>query len=112
MSVSLSKDEFVTFVLIYAAHGDRVVKDSETEYIKERTSAELYDKVFEAFDANDHVRNFQILLRHKEMYYPGRQGSEDLLGEMESVFLADGEYHDLEHELFTAVRNVFSGITQ
>ncbi len=112
MSSNFSRDEFLTFVLIYAAHGDKVVKESEIEYIKKRTSAELFERVFESFNSENHVQNFQVLVRHKEKFFPGKSGSQELLDEMEQVFVADGEYHDLEKKLFGSVRNIFSSITQ
>jgi hypothetical protein len=110
--MQLSREEFMTFILLYAAYADDVVKAGEINYIKSKTTDELMKKIEPILAERNQVKNFQILLRHKENYFPHEDGSRRLLEEMENVFLSDDEYHPTEKRLFESVRNIFHGISQ
>ncbi len=107
-SKSLSKEEFHGFVLVYAAHADKIVKEVEIKCITERTSEEVYQKMSKLFDELGTVDGFKLLVRNKERFYPGKEGTKELLAGMEEVFMSDEEYHADEKKLYEAMKNIFT----
>jgi len=107
-SQSLTKEEFHGFVLVYAAHADKIVKDVEVACITSRTSEEIYDKMSALFAELGPVEGFKLLVRNKERFYPGAKGTKELLEGMHEVFLSDEEYHPDEEKLYEAMKNIFT----
>lgn len=105
---NLSKEEFQGFVLVYAAHADKIVKEVEVKCITDRTSPEVYEKMSKLFDDLGTVDGFKLLVRNKERFYPGKEGTKELLAGMEEVFMCDEEYHPDEKKLYEAMKNIFT----
>lgn len=105
---NLTKEQFHGLVLVFAAHADNIVKDVEIETITNRTSAKIFDDMSALYGKLGTVEGFKILIRNKERFYPGKEGTSELLQSMEAVFMCDDEYHPEEKKLYAAMKNIFT----
>lgn len=92
-------DEFVAFLLIYAAHADIEYTEQEQAFIEAKVSASSYEKVYTAFNNMTDIKVLQTLESYKEKYHNTPEQKERLLGHMQELFDADGDYSSMEKTL-------------
>jgi len=95
-NIKLSKEEFIAFVLIYASHIDYDFSDKEVEFIRERTSATVFDKMLNLFELNGDYSAMKIILSHKEEYFCSGDKQKQLYKMLIDLFKADGEFSRIE----------------
>lgn len=89
-----SKKEFLTYLLLYAAHADIFFKEEEKKYILEKVEKQIFDKTLAEFsEDNGYVRIQKIIIHHHLNQY---FSAESLLEECKELFLSDNHFHRLE----------------
>jgi len=101
-----SYNDFLTFMLIYAASADLMIRDEEKEFINEKIGAGRLEALLEFFDANSDYENLQIIMSFKDKYYPTDEKKEQLLEDMKGVFMADNSSGILEENQLMMIRKV------
>lgn len=92
MTPQLTKSEFKTFVLIYAAYVDYNFSDQEEAYIKGQSSNGEYEKMNTLFKAHTDYQSLKIILEHRKKFYQSLQEKEVLYAQIVNLFKIDGEY--------------------
>lgn len=92
MLPQLTKSEFKTFVLIYAAHVDYNYSDAETQFILEHSTASEFESMSELFGAHTDYHSLKIIIAHKEKYYQDEREKAELYAQITELFLVDGVY--------------------
>ncbi len=89
-----TKKEFLTYLLLYAAHADIFFKEEEKKYILEKVEQQIFDKTLAEFsEDNGYVRIQKIIIyHHLNQYF----SAESLLEECKELFLSDNHFHRLE----------------
>lgn len=90
------KEEFVIFVMLYAANIDGQVHKKEEALIRELFDAKLFDKVREKFDKYSDYESLEIIQSCKDYYYPTKEDLQLLLEDIKKMFLADDKFSNLE----------------
>ena len=89
-----TKKEFLTYLLLYAAHADIFFKEEEKDHILAKVEQETFDKTLKEFSKdNGYVRIQKIIIHHHLNQY---FSAESLLEECEELFLSDSHFHRLE----------------
>jgi len=92
----LSKSEFETFILIYAAHVDYIYSDSEINYILNKTDHTTYSKMLKMFNNMTDYASMKVILRHKKLYFKTNEDQNILFEKLKNIFEIDGEYSRIE----------------
>lgn len=111
---NLSREEFETFLLIYASHVDYVFSDEEKTHIMSKTSIDNYQKMYDLFDNNTDYTCMKILLRHKEKYMKKEFDKKHFFDILKDLFKVDGDYSRIEKsflQFFKRIIEVEDGLT-
>jgi len=92
----LSKKEFETFLLIYAAHVDFDFSDSEKEFILANSDPRTYKNMLDLFSNCGDYTCLKKILHHKEVYYKDKPEQERIFELLTSIFKIDGDYSRIE----------------
>ena len=108
-TVSLwSRYECLAYLLLYAANADYILKEAEHTFINDKVGAQVYDKILLEFEADNDYQRIQKLLKSFEMLNYSEQDVEQLLNEIEALFLCDEEYCLLEQNVMILLKKIFS----
>lgn len=89
---TLSESEFITFLLIYAAHVDYVYSDEEAYLIKALARGNEYDLMYKLFMSMSDYQSLKIILKNKEKYFKEIQSRKKLYNIIIELFKVDGAY--------------------
>ena len=103
-----SRDECLAYLLLYAANADYVFKEVEYTFINDKVGSPVYEKVLLEFEADNDYQRIQKLLRGFESLNYSAKDIEQLLNEIEALFLCDEEYCLLEQNIMRLLRKLFN----
>lgn len=98
--------EFVTFLLIYAAHADVEFTDDERQHITAYAGPAVFEKMEAIFNDNTDIEVLQIIQSFKGVYYPTVAQKDELIARMIVLFEADGDHSHLEKNLTTFLKHL------
>lgn len=101
-----NRDEFITFLLLYAAHADMEVKDAELSVITEHIKSASVGEIFKEFQRLSDFERIQVIQAYRTQYFPDAQQKEALLQKIASVFWADGHINVMEHSVFLMLNKI------
>lgn len=107
-STNYTYDEFLAFVLIYAAHIDLDFTEEERLVIFANTSEEVFQKVNEDFKKVSDFEALQTIMSYKDKYYSTDKEKEKLSFAVKQVFKADGDFSKLEKLVLNFVQRLVS----
>lgn len=92
----LSYNEYLAFLLIYAAYADQVLVKEEKNKILESSTHNDFVKMKDYFlELNDQQR-LDLILENKSIYLPTKEKADQTLLDIKEVFLADHKYPPIE----------------
>lgn len=92
----LSKNEFITFVLIYASHIDYEFTPHEKALILNKTDNQTFNTMMNLFEKNNDYQCMKIILKHKSKYFNNKRDQDQLFGLIKELFEADNDYSRIE----------------
>lgn len=106
--MSWTKDEFKTYVLIYAMNANYMESKDQVEEIKEKIGDnDLYKKMHREFDRDN---DYQSLNKMEEAFHALDYSKNDLdrlFKEINDLFMLDGEFESTELEVLLALKHIF-----
>lgn len=90
--VTLSFEEYRTFVLIYAGHVDYEYSSDEINFIMSFTDVVTYDRMYDLFINNSDYSSLKLILKYKDLYFDSFHKRVKLKNKILNLFLVDGEY--------------------
>ena len=106
--ISWSKDEFIAYLLIYAAQINQVETEEEKEFIESRIDSQILKKIHkEINNDNDYQRIQKVMVyTYQENYLS--QDLDNLLKEIKELLLCDGKFDVTEQALYHYLKKIFS----
>ena len=101
-----SFDDFLCYLLIYAASADFILKDEEKQIIIKKMGEEKFNKFFEIFEGHSDMDKIDTVMTLKGSFIETEDDKEKVLNQMKEVFQADHAYSESEHELLIAIRKL------
>ena len=102
-----SKDEFLAYLLIYAAQINQIETDEEKEFIESRFDSKLLKNVYnEIKNDNDYQRIQKVMVYTYQNNFLS-QDLEDLLKEIKELLLCDGKFDVTEQALYHYLKKLF-----
>ena len=106
MNTSWNKEEFKTYVLLYAAQSNFIETEEESKYILSKVTEPLYNRIHtEIVHDNDYQSMEKIKNYLLENNYSIKD-KEELLRDIKKVFFADGSVDILERNVFMFLKKI------
>jgi hypothetical protein len=97
-------NEFLAFILLYAAHADFDVTREEKEILFSKVGVDEYRSIKKSFDSKNDYERLQTIKLFREDYFSDDAGIEKLLSDLKELFLADEEYNSVENAVFLGLK--------
>lgn len=91
-----SENEFLTFIMLYAANMDAEYSDEEKSMIQKLLNKERYVNVRDVFRSLNDVQCINLITSFKGLYFPTNARTEEMLSKLDSLFESDGDYSRVE----------------
>ena len=103
-----SKDEFLAYLLIYAAQINQIETEEEKEFIESRFDSKMLKNIYkEINNDNDYQRIQKVMVyTYQENYLS--QDLEILLKEIKELLLCDGKFDVTEQALYHYLKKIFN----
>lgn len=99
-------NEFLAYLLLYAANADFVVNEDEKEILFSKVKLEEYNHIRRAFEEGNDYDNLQTIISFREEYYNDEESVDKLLMDLKDIFLADHDYPSVERAIFIGLRRI------
>lgn len=100
-----SFEDFIAYVMIYAAEADFVITEEERAHIIFKVGSEEFERMLLLFESNSDMQAIEfILAMEKRHVEKGAEG--DLMQVIRDVMFSDGEFDTLERNVFTALERL------
>jgi hypothetical protein len=100
-------NEYLAFLLLYAATIDQILKEEEKEIIFRIVEQSEYKEIKRSFDKLNDYERIQIIQADKDKFITTKEDKENILFIVKKVFLADDEYLAIERAIFMSLRRLF-----
>ena len=102
-----TKDEFLAYLIIYAAQINQIETVEEKEFIESRFDAKILKKIYkEINNDNDYERIQKVMVyTYQENYLS--QDLDNLLKDIKELLLCDGKFDATEQALYHYLKKIF-----
>jgi hypothetical protein len=97
------KEQFLTFVLLYAAFADLNIKEEEEDYISNKVGIDEYNDVKKVFMSHTDIERAQMIASYSQDEDFDREYAQMIKNELEDLFLSDGSYTQWEKSIGRAL---------
>ena len=104
-TIDYSFEDFLAYVMIFAAHADMEIRPEEKALIVERTDQATYDRMKALFDQHNDAEAIEFLVQMREQLVT-TQGNEAILDALRDVFTSDGDFSNLERETLNLIDKI------
>ena len=107
IKLSWTKDEFIAYLLIYAAQVNQIETEEEKEFIESRFESKMLKNIYkEINNDNDYQRIQKVMVyTYQENYL--NQDLDNLLKEIKELLLCDGKFDATEQALYHYLKKIF-----
>ena len=107
LKLSWTKDEFIAYLLIYAAQANQIETVEEKEFIGARFDSKLLKKIYkEINNDNDYQKIQKVMVYTYQNNYLSKD-LDDLLKEIKELLLCDGRFDVTEQALYYYLKKIF-----
>ena len=107
LELTWTKDEFMAYMLIYAAQINQIETEEEKELIKSRFNDQTLKRVYKEINAdNDYQRIQKVMVYTYQNNYTS-QDLDDLLKKIKELLLCDGKFDSTEQSLYSHLKKIF-----
>ncbi|MCQ2318021.1 MAG: hypothetical protein MJZ90_03765 [Bacteroidales bacterium] len=101
---NLTKDEFRTYCLLFAANADFNITKQEIIAIGAKIDPEDFVRVYNWFEADNDRERIETIQANKVKYVKNEEDKNKLLDELKEVFFADGVFDSVERSIFLMLK--------
>lgn len=101
-----TKDDYRTFVLLYAANVDGELQEEEMELIESLEGEKRVKEIHKIASKLSDYECLNLFENEREKYYPGEAGKEELLKELSTLFKSDGKFTQFEQVVLRNLKRV------
>lgn len=105
---SLTKEEFVAYVMVYVSEQDYDFSVLEKEAIKLRYGLDTFLKVNELYNNLGEFERLRLIMSYKSQYFNSIQKTDELLALIKEQFYSDGEYSNSEKSSYNFLEHVLN----
>ena len=107
IKLSWTKDEFLAYLIIYAAQINQIETEEEKEFIKSRFDSKTLKKIYKEINSdNDYQRIQKVMVYTYQKNYLSHD-LDHLLKEIKELLLGDGKFDATEQALYHYLKKIF-----
>lgn len=99
-------DEFVAFLLFYAASADMECTDEEKKMILDSIHQDHLPDIEKEYARLSDFERIEVIQSYRPKYFQNTPQKEELLQGLKKVFSADGEYDMMERSMFLMLQRI------
>lgn len=99
-------NEFVCFLLVYAAHADLEFTAEERKMIGNLISEDQVCGLDDVFSEMTDYERIQTIQSYKELYYPTTERRDELLNKIKTLFESDGHFSIMEQNMMRMLHRI------
>ena len=99
LKLSWTKDEFIAYLLIYAAQANQIETLEEKEFIEARFDSKLLKNIYKEINSDNDYQKIQKVMVYTYQNNYLSQDLDDLLKEIKELLLCDGRFDATEQAL-------------
>ena len=103
---SWTKDEFIAYLLLYVAQSDFEESPEEQELIVSKVGKEKFEKIHQELDEDNDYQSLQKIMSHVKAFNYSKCELDELMTEIKTLFLSDGEYNTLEKNMLIGMHKI------
>ncbi len=103
---NLNYNEFLGFVLLYAANADFDESKKELTLIEQKVGAEAVEKAHELFEEKNDYQRIEFITSFQETFFADDASKKKIYADMEEVFIADKVFSTLERNEFMMIKKI------
>lgn len=104
METNWTRSEFKGYLLSYAANANYFESEEEKEMIKKMVSHDDYVKIHRELAKDNDYQSIQKIIHTLERFNYSKAELENLVGDINALMNADGEYDLLEENMLLALK--------
>jgi len=102
-----SIEDFKAYLFIYCSFADHLQVRAERNYAIEKVGKEEFLKMHKEIEKTPDDISIGMIRSYIKQNKLSEEFIEQLLNEVEGIFLSDGEFHKLERRLFRSLQHIF-----
>ena len=107
IKLSWTKDEFLAYLIIYAAQINQIETEEEKEFIASRFNSKTLKKIYKEINSdNDYQRIQKVMVYTYQKNYLSHD-LDTLLKEIKELLLCDGKFDATEQALYHYLKKIF-----
>jgi len=103
-----TKDELVAYILLFAANSNFLESNKERNEIISKVDMQTFQKIHDEFDGDNDYQSIQKIIAGLDHHDYSKEDLEDLFVDIKLMFLSDGEYDVLEHNMMLGLKKILS----
>ena len=107
IKLSWTKDEFLAYLIIYAAQINQIETEEEKEFIQSRFDSKTLKKIYKEINSdNDYQRIQKVMVYTYQENYLSHD-LDNLLKEIKELLVCDGRFDATEKALYHYLKKIF-----
>jgi hypothetical protein len=98
-----NKEQYLCYVLLYAAFADQVMTDEESDHIIDQVGEDYFEDVLEEFEDDTDFERSQKLIAYSQGEDFDQEYAKMVKNEMIDLFMSDGQYTQWEKAIWRAL---------
>ena len=107
IKLSWTRDEFIAYLLIYAAQANQIETKEEKEFIKARVDSKILKNIYKEINSDNDYQRIQKVMVYTYQNNILSQDLDDLLKEIKELLLCDGKFDATEQALYHYLKKIF-----
>lgn len=101
-----TKDELLTYILIYVSNSDLKESRKETKYILSRVERDVYERVSSQFETDNDYQSIQNIIEAVKAHDYYRNDLADLFADIKLMAFVDGGYDPMEQMIYSNLKRI------
>ena len=106
--IQLNVNEYLAYILLYAANADFEIGKEELEIIRESVSREDYKRIRKSFDEDNDAERLGVIMHYRDAYKDILIDSPTITNQLKAIFLADDRYPSIEKAVFIFLKKLLN----
>lgn len=101
-----TKEDFLTYILLYAANADFIISDEEKQFILNKVDEQEYRKIHKIFQKHSEHERSETVRLLGQRYCNEPENKCEIRKDMIKLFFTDDDYSILEKNFFIAIKKI------
>lgn len=109
-TTSWNYNDFLAFLMVYAAYADLRISDEEKEFIRQRVGKEGFEKMVNFYEELNDIDRINVLVDFKKRFCHSEEDLKTILADFASVLKEDHNIDAGEAAVFLGLRHLLKNV--